>query len=65
MIRIAQTLQTTPNDLLGLVHSSVDAGVGEQLKQLLEIASAMQPDDLRLLIVQAKAVVAARAAEPL
>ncbi|MBY5538714.1 helix-turn-helix transcriptional regulator [Rhizobium leguminosarum] len=61
LIRISETLQTTPNDLLGIKTTDKINAAGPQLQQLLEVAQAMRPGDLELLIIQAEAIVVARA----
>ncbi|MDR9772419.1 helix-turn-helix transcriptional regulator [Rhizobium hidalgonense] len=63
LLRICEALQTTPNDLLGIRQATDQDAVGKQLRRLLEIAGAMRPGDLQLLIIQAEAIVAARAAD--
>ncbi|WP_409999681.1 helix-turn-helix domain-containing protein [Rhizobium leguminosarum] len=63
LLRISETLQTTPNDLLGVSPERVAEGVEEQVLRLHEVASLLQPGDLQILIIQAEAIVAARAAQ--
>ncbi|TBC51042.1 helix-turn-helix domain-containing protein [Rhizobium ruizarguesonis] len=63
LLRISETLKTTPNNLLGIQQAGDQDAEGKQLRRLLEIARAMRPGDLQLLIIQAEAIVAARAAD--
>ncbi|WP_327211532.1 helix-turn-helix transcriptional regulator [Rhizobium ruizarguesonis] len=63
LLRISDTLQTTPNDLLGVQQAGQQDAKEGQLRRLSEIAGAMKPGDLQLLIIQAEAIVAARAAD--
>ncbi|API53991.1 transcriptional regulator [Rhizobium leguminosarum] len=63
LLRISETLQTTPNDLLGIRPAGDEDAQSKQLRRLVEIAGAMRSGDLQLLIIQAEAIVAARAAD--
>ncbi|WP_420917357.1 helix-turn-helix domain-containing protein [Rhizobium laguerreae] len=63
LLRISETLQTTPNDLLGIRLTGDEDAKAKQLRRLLDIARAMRPGDLQLLTIQAEAIVAARAAD--
>lgn len=63
LLRISETLQTTPNDLLGIRAAGDENAQSAQLRRLVEIAGAMRSGDLQLLIIQAEAIVAARAAD--
>ncbi len=63
LIRISETLQTTPNDLLGISRERMAEGVETKVLRLQEVARLLQPGDLEILIIQAEAIVAARAAK--
>lgn len=62
LVKIASVLGTTPNDLLGVGGEHPKSSVQLLQSRLAAAAATMSEDDLSLLVVEAEAVVAFRAA---
>ena len=61
LVRIAEVLQTTPNDLLGIGRQSEETSKRRLLLDRLGAAAAlMQENDLEAIVAQAEAVIALR-----
>jgi transcriptional regulator with XRE-family HTH domain len=62
LLKIASVLGTTPNDLLGVGIGQSNSSALLLQGRLAAAAATMSEDDLRLLVVEAEAIVAFRAA---
>lgn len=57
LVKIADTLGTTPNELLGIEeHHSENPEVNDLLNRLLRAARIMSQEELELCVVQAEAI---------
>ncbi|MBY3383221.1 helix-turn-helix domain-containing protein [Rhizobium laguerreae] len=62
LLRIASSLGTTPNWLLGVTEpTDAVAGTSELLERFANAANGMTLEELQLCIIQAEAIVAAKA----
>jgi transcriptional regulator with XRE-family HTH domain len=60
LVRIAKTLETTPNDLLGLGDESVPSHRKLLKDRLKSAANAMDDNQLEMAVIQAEALVSKR-----